>query len=63
MPTVKIFPVKILTTTGALLGVSCDSRQGPFLGDSAVLKSRQTMAKKGEKATLFIYFRQRQRYI
>jgi hypothetical protein len=54
---------------GALLGVSCDSRQGPFLGDSAVLKSRRTTVKKGEKATatlfyLFstaLYFKKRQR--
>jgi hypothetical protein len=59
------------TTSGALLGVSCDSRQGPFLGDSAVLKSRRTTVKKGEKATatlfyLFstataLYFKKRQR--
>jgi hypothetical protein len=56
---------------GALLGVSCDSRQRPFLGDSTVLKSRRTTVKKGEKttATLFylfstataLYFKNRQR--
>jgi hypothetical protein len=54
---------------GPLLGVSCDSRQGPFLGDSTVLKSRRTTVKKGEKATatlfyLFstaLYFKNRQR--
>jgi hypothetical protein len=58
--------------SGALLGVTCDSRQGPFLGDSAVLKSRRTTVKKGEKATatlfyLFstataVYFKNRQRW-
>ena len=41
---------------GALLGVSCDSRQGPFLGDSAVLKSRRTTVKKGEKATATLFY-------
>jgi hypothetical protein len=52
-----------------VLGVSCESRQRPFLGDSAVLKSRRTTVKKGEKATatlfyLFataLYFKKRQR--
>ena len=55
---------------GALLGVSCDSRQGPFLGDSAVLKSRRMTVKKGEKATATLfylfstatYFKKRQRH-
>jgi hypothetical protein len=42
--------------SGALLGVSCDSRQGPFLGDSAVLKSRLTTVKKGEKATATLFY-------
>jgi hypothetical protein len=41
---------------GALLGVSCNSRQGPFLGDSAVLKSRRTTVKKGEKATATLFY-------
>jgi hypothetical protein len=42
--------------SGALLGVTCDSRQGPFLGDSAVLKSRRTTVKKGEKATATLFY-------
>ena len=60
-----------LPSIGALLGVSCDSRQGPFLGDSAVLKSRRTTVKgKKATATLFylfstataLYFKKRERH-
>jgi hypothetical protein len=46
----------LFEVNGALLGVSCDSRQGPFLGDSAVLKSRRTTVKKGEKATATLFY-------
>jgi hypothetical protein len=63
----------IIFINGALLGVRCDSRQPAdraLLGDSAVLKSRRTTVKKGEKATatlfyLFstaLYFKKRQRH-
>jgi hypothetical protein len=49
----------IIFINGALLGVRCDSRQPAdraLLGDSAVLKSRRTTVKKGEKATATLFY-------